>query len=110
MKFDLVYNTEKNKLLIKDIELIEVLHRDGKLHYFFRILVIPRFQTAVRHDFEGNWGLIERHLRTGETARIIDELRTTNPELSSVYQQYIAHMGRLRTTSRLRLDVNPSIG
>ena len=97
-------------IVIKNIDMIETLHRDEKLHYFFRFLVLPRFQTAVRHDFAGNWGLIERHLRTGETARIIDELRTTNPELSSDYQQYIAHMGRLRTTSRLRLDVNPSIG
>jgi hypothetical protein len=101
---------EEAFFLIKDIELIEVLHRDGKLHYFFRILVIPRFQTAVRHDFEGNWGRIERHLRTGDTVRIINQLGTTNPELSSAYQQYIAHIGRLRSTSRLRLDVNPSIG
>ena len=72
--------------------------------------VVDRTQTAVRHDFQGNWGLIERHLRTGETARIINELQTTNPALSIDYQNYIAHIGRLRTTSRLRLDVNPSIG
>jgi len=80
--------------IITDIRSIEALYREGELNDFFRLLVIPRFITTIESD-RSNWDLIHRHLSSGETGRIVVELREINIIASQEYQRNIVRIARM---------------
>ena len=80
--------------IILDIDKIDALHRENELGEFFRMLVINRFEIAIQDD-PSNWDIIFRHMRSGETGRIVRELREINHMASDVYQENIIRIMRL---------------
>jgi hypothetical protein len=70
--------------VIGDIDRIEALYREGELRYFFRTLIIDRFQQAIEYDMS-NWELIVNNIR--------------NAMMSQIYQENMVIIGRMNPNS-----------